>query len=121
MTVKGNALFRRSRVRDPLTGAKRRISGDAPVEADVSLTYDMHRHGLRMGITYVVKKTEIEFKVDEIDRDILSDRVDAFVEYKPSQHWPLRQTGRESCRSRGSRNVQFAVVAVSLQTKNIQN
>src|SRR3546814_13277482 len=50
LTVKGNALFRRSRVRDPLTGAKRRISGDAPVEADVSLTYDMPRPGLRMGI-----------------------------------------------------------------------
>src|SRR3546814_1811314 len=90
MTVKGNALFRRSRVRDPLTGAKRRISGDAPVEADVSLTYDMPRHGLRMGINYVVKKTEIEFKVDEIERDIISDRVDAFVEYKPSSHWTLR-------------------------------
>lgn len=90
LTVKGNALFRRSRVRDPLTGARRRISGDAPVEADVSLTYDMPHHGLRMGINYIVKKTEIEFKVDEIERDIVSDRVDAFVEYKPSAHWTLR-------------------------------
>jgi len=90
LTVKANALFRRSRVRDPLTGTRRRISGDEPVKADVSLTYDMPRHGLRMGVNYVVKETETDFKVDEIERDILSDRVDAFIEYKPSSHWTLR-------------------------------
>src|SRR3546814_18108015 len=43
-----------------------------------------------MGINYIVKKTEIEFKVDEIERDIVSDRFDAFVEYTPSAHWTLR-------------------------------
>src|SRR3546814_9275689 len=109
MTVKGNALFRRSRVRDPLTGAKRRISGDAPVEADVSLTYDMPRHGLRMGINYVVKKTEIEFKVDEIERDILSDRVDAFVEYKPSSHWTLRRSEEHTSELHPLMRIPYAV------------
>lgn len=90
LTVKGNALLRRSRVRDPLSGAKRRISGDLPVEADVSLTYDLPQQGLRAGVNYVVRKTETSFKVDEIEEDIVSGRVDAFVEYKPAARWTLR-------------------------------
>jgi outer membrane receptor protein involved in Fe transport len=90
LTIKANGLFRRSRVRDPLTGAKRRISGDLPVEADIAVTYDLPRQGLRMGLNYVVRTTERNFKVDEIETDIVSDRVDAFVEYKPVPRWTLR-------------------------------
>jgi outer membrane receptor protein involved in Fe transport len=90
LTVKGNGLFRRSRVRDPLTGAKRSISEDLPVEADVAVTYDLPQQGLRMGVNYVVRKTETSFKVDEIEKDIVSDRVDAFVEYKPTHRWTFR-------------------------------
>lgn len=90
LTIKGNGLFRRSRVRDPLTGVKRRISGDLPVEADVSVTYDLPEHGIRMGVNYIVRKTETSFKVDEIEEDVISDRVDAFVEYKPAPRWTLR-------------------------------
>ncbi|NIJ38136.1 outer membrane receptor protein involved in Fe transport [Sphingopyxis panaciterrae] len=90
LTVKGNGLLRRSRVRDPLTGDKRRISGDRPVEADVSLTYDLPQYGLRTGVNYIVRKTETSFKVDEIEEDIDSGRIDAFVEYKPGSRWTLR-------------------------------
>jgi outer membrane receptor protein involved in Fe transport len=90
LTVKGNGLFRRSRVRDPLTGADRRISGDLPVEADISVTYDLPRHGLRAGVNYALRTIETSFKVDEIEEDIVSDRVDAFIEYKPAPRWTLR-------------------------------
>src|SRR3546814_4474990 len=54
LTVKGNALFRRSRVRDPLTGAKRRISGDAPVEADVRSEEHTSELQSLMRISYAV-------------------------------------------------------------------
>lgn len=94
LTVKGNGLFRRSRVRDPLTGTKRSISEDLPVEADVAVTYDLPNVGLRLGVNYIVRTTETSFKVDEIETDILSDRVDAFVEYKPASHWTLRVFAR---------------------------
>src|SRR3546814_12943440 len=56
LTVKGNALFRRSRVRAPRTGATRRTSGDAPVAADVPLTYDLRRPGRRRGTHHSRRK-----------------------------------------------------------------
>ena len=90
LTVKGNGLLRHSRVRDPLTGAKRRISSDLPIEADLSITYDLPRAGLRAGLDYVARTTETSFKVDEIEEDIVSDRVDAFVEYRPAARWTVR-------------------------------
>lgn len=94
VTIKGSGLVRDSRVEDPQTGDRRRISKDAPVEASASLTHDIRSLGLRWGLNYALHTRETAFKVDEIQRDTLADRIDAFVEYKPDARWTLRVFGK---------------------------
>lgn len=94
VTIKGSGLLRRSRVTDPLTGATRRISEDAPVEATASFTHDLPALYLRWGVNYAFQTVETEFRIGEVQRDRLSDRVDAFVEYKPDSRWTIRLFGR---------------------------
>jgi hypothetical protein len=94
VTVKGSGLFRRSRVTDPQTGAKRRISEDMPVEATASFTHDLPALHLRWGVNYAFQTVETAFKIGEIQRDRLPDRVDAFIEYKPDVRWTIRLFGK---------------------------
>ena len=90
VTVTGDVLARHSRVTDPQTGTGRRISGDLPLEATASITHDLPALHLRWGLNYAVHTIETSFKVDEIERDEVADRVDAFVEYKPDARWTIR-------------------------------
>lgn len=90
VTLQANALWRRSRVTDPATGETRRISGDLPLEAGLTLSHDIPSRKLRWGVNYAAKAEETEFKVDEIQNDVISNRVDLFVEYKPSNRWSYR-------------------------------
>ena len=94
MTIKGSGLFRRSRVPDPQTGVKRRISDDAPVEASASFTHDLPNLHLRWGVNYAFRKVETEFKIGEVQRNRLSDRVDVFIEYKSDTRWTFRLFGK---------------------------
>lgn len=90
VTLQGNGLWRRSRVTDPVTGERRRISEDEPLEAKVGLTHDIARWHTRWGVNYVLAEKETTFKIDEVETDRVPDRVDAFVEYKPDAAWMLR-------------------------------
>jgi outer membrane receptor protein involved in Fe transport len=94
VTIKGSGLVRRSRVTDPQTGAKRRISDDAPVEATASFTHDLPTLHLRWGVNYAFQTIETDFKISEVQRDRLSGRMDAFVEYKPDDRWTVRLFGK---------------------------
>lgn len=94
ITIRGSVLARRSRVTDPLTGVERDISDDAPVEAAVSMTQDLPGLRLRWGINYAYRSVETEFRIDEVQRDYLSDRIDAFLEFKPDARWTLRVFGK---------------------------
>ncbi|WP_162314868.1 TonB-dependent receptor plug domain-containing protein [Pseudoxanthomonas yeongjuensis] len=90
VNLQANALWRRSRVTDPATGESRRISGDLPLEAGLTLSHDIPARKLRWGVDYAVEAEETEFKVDEIQTDVISNRVDLFVEYKPTDKWSYR-------------------------------
>ena len=90
VTLQGSGLWRHSRVTDPVTGERRRISEDLPIEAKVSLTHDIARWHTRWGINYVHAEKETTFKIDEVEIDRVPDRVDAFIEYKPDAAWTLR-------------------------------
>ena len=103
VTLKGSGLFRRSRVTDPQTGAQRRISGDLPVEATASFTHDIRSLGLRWGVNYAFKTIETAFKINEVERDTLSDRIDAFVEYKTDACWTIRVFGKNLSNSPATR------------------
>lgn len=85
VTLQGSGLWRHSRVTDPVTGERRRISEDLPIEAKVSLTHDIARWHTRWGINYVHAEKETTFKIDEVEIDRVPDRVDAFIEYKPDR------------------------------------
>lgn len=90
VTVKSSSLLRHSRVDDPLTGESRRISRDLPVEATAELTHDLPALRLRWGIGYAYRTTETNFMIDEVEREQVADRVDAFVEYKADSRSTLR-------------------------------
>lgn len=90
VTLQANALWRRSRVIDPSTGETRRISGDLPLEAGMTFSHDIPSRKLRWGINYVTESEETDFKVDEIKVDTVSNRIDLFVEYKPTDKWSWR-------------------------------
>lgn len=93
-TLRGTLLLRRSRVTDPQTGEERRISEDAPTEAAVSVTQDLPGLFLRWGVNFVSQTVEIAYKIDEVESNTLSSRVDAFLEYKPDDRWTFRLFGR---------------------------
>ncbi len=93
MTLKGSALLRDSQVVDPLTSERRPISEDLPAEAAVDLTQDLTKLRLRWGVGYALHEVETSYKVDEVERDRLDDRIGAFVEYKPDSRWTVRLYG----------------------------
>ncbi len=90
VTIQGHMIARRGRVVDPITGERRAISKDLPLEGSVSLTHDLPRWHLRWGVNYVVATREQQFKLDELEIDRLGERIDVFVEYKPDTRWTLR-------------------------------
>lgn len=56
----------------------------------MTLSHDIPARKLRWGINYATESEETEFKVDEIKIDAVSNRLDLFVEYKPSDRWSWR-------------------------------
>jgi hypothetical protein len=94
VTLRTSLLHRKSHVKDPATGERRRISGDLPMEGTVALTHDIVSRHVRWGVNYALAKKETNFKVDEVEIDRLATRVDAFIEYKPSPLWTIRVFGK---------------------------
>lgn len=106
MTLTGTGLLRDSRVADPLTGESRTISGDLPAEAAVQLTHDLLALQLRWGVGFALHETETSYKVDEVERDAIGDRIDAFAEYKPDTRWTIRVYGKNLTDSATTRTRQ---------------
>ena len=90
VTVKSSSLLRHSRVDDRLTGERRRISRDLPTEATAELTHDLPAFRLRWGVTYAYRTIETNFMIDEVEREEVADRIDAFLEYKADSRSTLR-------------------------------
>ena len=104
VTVKGDAVWRRSRVRDPSTGLYRRIvgsqtaSGSAFILATTSeLTYDIPKHNLQLGLTLHTHggSQEYEYRIDEIDTNHHDFKLGVFAEYKPAPVWTVRLFARD--------------------------
>lgn len=94
VVVTADLLARRSRATDPSTGERRRISGDMPVEARISLTHDIPVWKMRWGGSYAFARTETSFKVEEVEDDSLGGRLDLFAEYHPDTRWTIRLFGK---------------------------
>lgn len=54
-------------------------------------------------LNYAFKTIETAFKIKEVERDTLSDRIDAFVEYKPDARWTIRVFGKNLSNSPATR------------------
>ncbi len=113
VTVKGDAGWRHSRVRDPATGLYRRIvggqtfSGPSFVFNTMSeVTYDMPEQNLQLGVTVHDHLTtrEYEYRIDEISTNYHAYKIGVFAEYKPSPVWTVRAFGRDLMQTAAFRN-----------------
>jgi hypothetical protein len=113
VTVKADATWRHSRVRDPATGVYRRIvggqtfGGPSFVFTSMSeITYDMPARNLQLGMTLHTHADarELEYRIDEISTSYHDFKLGIFAEYKPSPVWTVRVFGRDLAQTAAYRN-----------------
>lgn len=79
-----------SEVTDPLTGEKRRISGQRPDDINVNFRQDLPDLHLTFGIGWFSGWRESFYQVDNIESLQLKDFYHSFVEWKPDPGFTLR-------------------------------
>ena len=79
-----------SEVTDPLTGEKRRISGQRPEDINVSFRQDLPDQHLTFGFGWFQGWRESYYQVDNIENLRLKDYYHSFVEWKPDPGFTLR-------------------------------
>lgn len=87
---KSSIVALRSEVTDPVTGEKRRISGDAPWEGEIGISQDLLDGALTWGADLELGESEREYRFDEVSRTREGMLLTAFVEYRPAKDWRLR-------------------------------
>lgn len=90
LRVDATLLLQRSRVTDPVTGGSRGISGESPVEGEVSLTQSLPARGLEWGMEVELAEREHEFRFDETAVERVGASLELFVERAFREHWRLR-------------------------------
>ena len=93
-SFQGTGTYRTSSVSDPVTGTSRRISNDAPMDGKATLTQDLPDWNLKWGVTYQNDSDKSQYRFNEIIRDHMFPRVEAFVEFKPAPKWLIRVFGK---------------------------
>ncbi|WP_414901631.1 TonB-dependent receptor plug domain-containing protein [Sphingomonas flavalba] len=88
--IVSNVTLTRSRVDDPVTGARRWISGDKPVTGTISLIHDLPGGAISWGADMRMAELKREYRLDEIRTKARGFRFDAHVEYRPGPAWRLR-------------------------------
>lgn len=79
-----------SEVTDPLTGEKRRISGQRPEDINVSFRQDLPDQHLTFGFGWFQGWRESYYQVDNIENLKLKDYYHSFIEWKPDPGFTLR-------------------------------
>lgn len=79
-----------SEVTDPLTGVKRRISGQRPDDINVNFRQDLPDLHLTFGIGWFSGWRESFYQVDNVESLQLKDFYHSFVEWKPDPGFTLR-------------------------------
>jgi hypothetical protein len=90
MQLKSALTFIKSRVRDPITGAKRIIAEDRPFEGEVSLTHDLPGGRWSWGADLEFAHHEREFRFDETRVERKSTAFGAYVEFRPRSDLRIR-------------------------------
>jgi outer membrane receptor protein involved in Fe transport len=81
--LKAQGNYRYSRVRDPLTGVERHISGQHRFDYEAHFTQDLPRWKSSWGVDMFNRWNETWFRVGEVDTYKLNTWLDVWIEYKP--------------------------------------
>ncbi len=79
-----------SEVTDPLTGEKRRISGQRPQEINLNFRQDLPELNLTFGLGYFQGWEETFYQIDVVEHLELRNFYHSFVEWKPNTGFTLR-------------------------------
>ncbi|MEZ6028212.1 MAG: TonB-dependent receptor [Hyphomonadaceae bacterium] len=82
--------WQESEVTDPLTGQKRRISGQRPEDIGVRFRQDMPEYNLTFGFGWFQGWRESYYQIDTVENLRLRDFYSSFVEWKPDPGFTLR-------------------------------
>jgi hypothetical protein len=85
-TLSSHVTMRQSRIRDPLTGQSRRVSGEVPRNAGVKLTHKDHKHHLEWGVTGNLGTAQNFYQPAQMTALRTDSGVGAFVTYKPGKY-----------------------------------
>jgi outer membrane receptor protein involved in Fe transport len=88
--VKIETLWQESEVTDPLTGEKRRISGQRPEDITFNFRQDLPEHNLTFGLGWFQGWSETYYQEASIEALQLRDFYNSFIEWKPSTGFTLR-------------------------------
>lgn len=83
-------LWQRTRVADPVTRERRQISGESPLEGEVSLTQVIADRGIRWGIELELQEREREFRFDQTVVEHTGAGWALFLEHRTSTRWRWR-------------------------------
>ena len=86
----GEVAWVRSSVRDPVTGERRRISGDDPLEGEIHFSQDLPAWRFRWGVDVTLPEEDVEYRFDEVQVVRTGTAVAAFAEYAPRPGWRIR-------------------------------
>ena len=85
-TLSSQATLRQSRIRDPLTGQSRRVSGEVPREAGVKLTHKDDARHLEWGVKGTLATRQNFYQPAQVTALRTDSGVGAFVTYKPGKY-----------------------------------
>ncbi len=88
--VRIETLWQESEVTDPLTGEKRRISGQRPDDITFNFRQDMPEHNLTFGLGWFQGWRESYYQGDAVENLKLRDFYNSFIEWKPDAGFTLR-------------------------------
>lgn len=87
---KAQTQWQDSEVTDPLTGDKRRISGQRPDNVNLSFRQDLPDQNLTFGFGWFQGWEESYYQIDTVEHLTLKDFYHSFIEWKPDPGFTLR-------------------------------
>jgi hypothetical protein len=85
-TFSSQAAVRQSRVRDPITGQIRRVSGETPRNASVTLAHKDDKHHLQWGVKGQIATEQRFYQPSQVTALRTDSGVGAFVTYNPGKY-----------------------------------
>jgi len=85
-TITSQAALRQSRVRDPVTGAVRRMSGEVPRQAGLKITHRDDAHHVQWGVTGSLATEQRFYQPAQMTALRTEPGVGAFVTYDPGKY-----------------------------------